>query len=74
MQFLLRAMCDIQQPTSLIASHAITPVKQPEAMFNTRRVFGVLVQVKVIREKFEAALGKDGARMVDINTIDGFQV
>ena len=31
-------------------------------------------QVKLIREKFEAALGKEGARMVDINTIDGFQV
>lgn len=30
-------------------------------------------QVKLIREKFQAALGDD-ARLVDINTIDGFQV
>ena len=31
-------------------------------------------QVKLIREKFQQALGEEGARMVDINTIDGFQV
>ena len=31
-------------------------------------------QVKLIKEKFQAALGEGGARMVDINTIDGFQV
>ena len=33
----------------------------------------VYIQVKLIREKFQAALGDD-ARLVDINTIDGFQV
>lgn len=31
------------------------------------------VQVKLIRDKFKAALGDD-ARLVDVNTIDGFQV
>ena len=30
--------------------------------------------MKLIREKFQQALGEEGARMVDINTIDGFQV
>ncbi|KAK9812831.1 hypothetical protein WJX72_004417 [[Myrmecia] bisecta] len=30
-------------------------------------------QVKLLREKFTEALGKEGAKMVDINTIDGFQ-
>lgn len=30
-------------------------------------------QVKLLRESFAQALGEEGARMVDINTIDGFQ-
>eukprot|EP00798_Chlamydomonas_sp_ICE-L_P026005 gene26006-11697_t len=30
-------------------------------------------QVKLLRDSFKAALGEEGARMVDINTIDGFQ-
>ncbi len=32
------------------------------------------VQVKLLREKFKMALGDEMAKMVDINTIDGFQV
>ena len=35
--------------------------------------YAICAQVKLIREKFQAALGDD-ARLVDINTIDGFQV
>lgn len=31
------------------------------------------MQVKLLREAFKAALGEEAARMVDINTIDGFQ-
>lgn len=31
-------------------------------------------QVKLLRDLFQAALGEEGAKMVDINTIDGFQV
>ena len=32
------------------------------------------MQVKLLREKFKMALGDEMAKMVDINTIDGFQV
>jgi len=31
-------------------------------------------QVKLMREKFRQALGEEGARIVDVNTVDGFQV
>lgn len=27
-----------------------------------------------MREKFRQALGEEGARIVDVNTVDGFQV
>ncbi len=37
-------------------------------------VWHCCLQVKLLREKFKAALGEEGSRMVDINTIDGFQV
>ncbi|KAL0052040.1 hypothetical protein WJX82_006920 [Trebouxia sp. C0006] len=30
-------------------------------------------QVKLMREKFRQALGEEGARIVDVNTVDGFQ-
>ncbi|KAG1657489.1 hypothetical protein FOA52_001404 [Chlamydomonas sp. UWO 241] len=30
-------------------------------------------QVKLLRDSFSQALGEEGARMVDINTVDGFQ-
>ncbi len=30
-------------------------------------------QVKLLRDSFFAALGEEGARLVDINTVDGFQ-
>lgn len=30
-------------------------------------------QVKLLKDSFEQALGAEGARLVDINTIDGFQ-
>ena len=33
-----------------------------------------MMQVKLLREKFKMALGDEMAKMVDINTIDGFQV
>lgn len=32
------------------------------------------LQVKLLKEKFKAALPEEVMRMVDINTIDGFQV
>lgn len=32
------------------------------------------MQVKLLKEKFKAALPEEVMRMVDINTIDGFQV
>jgi superfamily I DNA and/or RNA helicase len=32
------------------------------------------VQVQLLRSLFEQALGEEGAKHVDINTIDGFQV
>ena len=31
-------------------------------------------QVKLLKQRFEDALGPEGAKMVDISTIDGFQV
>ena len=34
----------------------------------------VCCQVKLLRQRFEDALGPEGAKMVDISTIDGFQV
>ena len=34
----------------------------------------LLWQVKLLQQSFKTALGEEGARMVDINTIDGFQV
>lgn len=30
-------------------------------------------QVRLLQDAFSKALGEEGARMVDINTIDGFQ-
>jgi hypothetical protein len=33
-----------------------------------------LQQVQLLRSLFEQALGEEGAKHVDINTIDGFQV
>jgi hypothetical protein len=30
-------------------------------------------QVKLIRDSFKAALGEEAARLIDVNTIDGFQ-
>lgn len=32
-----------------------------------------LAQVKLLRQKFGEALGPEAAKLVDINTIDGFQ-
>jgi hypothetical protein len=32
------------------------------------------LQVQLLRSLFEQALGEEGAKHVDINTIDGFQV
>lgn len=32
------------------------------------------LQVKLIKEKVLAAMGEETAKMIDINTIDGFQV
>ena len=34
----------------------------------------VCIQVKLLKENFKAALPEEVMRMVDINTIDGFQV
>ena len=34
----------------------------------------VVVQVKLIRQKILAAMGEETAKMVDVNSIDGFQV
>ena len=31
-------------------------------------------QITLLRDLFKKALGPEGAKMVDINTIDGFQV
>jgi senataxin len=31
------------------------------------------VQVKLLRDAFSAALGEEAAKLVDVNTIDGFQ-
>lgn len=33
----------------------------------------VCLQVKLLRDAFKAALGEEAARLVDVNTIDGFQ-
>jgi senataxin len=32
------------------------------------------LQVKLLRQRFTEVLGKESARLVDINTVDGFQV
>jgi hypothetical protein len=51
-----------------------------QGLYSLRRqphVFALLVlgvQVQLLRSLFEQALGEEGAKHVDINTIDGFQV
>lgn len=32
-----------------------------------------MLKVKLLREAFKTALGEDAAKLVDVNTIDGFQ-
>ena len=59
---------------SACACTAMQPViSLPACPARLRAAPRCAVQVSLLRESFKRALGPEGAKMVDINTIDGFQ-
>lgn len=58
------------------ASASINPSIRPSAVNHTTLSPPAppVLQVTLLRRLFKAALGDEAAKLVDINTIDGFQV